>query len=379
MEAPRRNDNLGHLILAERLSLIPSFVEEFAQKHLRQMPQGRSVHSGSGAFDGALSGFDSVREVTIAGTGSSLAHAQYLAWLLADIPRLKVRIEPFDAFFSTTFHRPVQKDGSLLVLFSQGLSPNAQMVLAARQAFGKSVLLTSTTAQGARAAGKPDRAQLLETFAAEGNVIRWFPIENEFEVLVRFVGPVLGYLAAAALAQELGATITFPKPGEARQAIEDAIISGRESTSAWTLPALSAGSVLLAPAPLSCFASNLQAKFVEGLFVPAPFLCDGLSFAHGAFQFAAEKHAPVIMLGVEKQQYAAHHELLSKASEMCLSVGISPWFLPSKLPLPFAILEHEAMLNAALLRLMEQEGISQKEWPGKGLDGALYGLVTPYK
>jgi creatinine amidohydrolase len=49
--------------------------------------------------------------------------------------------------------------------------------------------------------------------------------------------------------------------------------------------------------------------------------------------------------------------------------------LIARLPTPLALFEHEAMLNALLLRTIEARGIDQVRWPGKGADTALYGLA----
>jgi hypothetical protein len=363
---PHGQDPLGHEVLAQRLASLPQLVEDFLEGVASSESAGDKIDLGH------------IKEITISGTGSSLAHAQYLAWLLAAVPQLTVRVESFDAFYCGDFVRPARKDESLLVLISQGLSPNAQIVLACRSAFGRTALLTSSTPRGARSSGKEDRAQLLEALAAEGSIVQWFPLENEYEVLVRIVGPLVGYLAAARFAQRLGALIQFPASSVIRLALEMAAECAAEEQGNWSFDALARGSVLLAPTPVSLFGANLIAKFVEGLFVPAPLLCEGLSFAHGGYQFAVGAQVPVVMLGVKRKESPAQFALMEKASEMCLAAGLTPLLIPSSLPLPFAILEYEMTLNAIFLRLMQSAGVAQRSWPGMDLDSALYSLRTGY-
>jgi hypothetical protein len=365
MTSPDGHDPLGHEILAQRLASIPGVAEEYLNALLAQ---------NAWEEKGDLAG---VREITISGTGSSLAHAQYLAWLLATVPQLKVRVESFDAFYSGTFVVPNSKRESLLVVISQGLSPNAQIVLQNRGNFGRTALLTSVTPAGARRTGKAERAQLVEAISSEGGLVERFPLEDEYEVLVRIVGPLLGYLAAAQFAKRLGASVSTPDPATIRKALESALDVSSCEKGDWTYASLSRGSVVLAPAPLCSFSSNLTTKFVEGLFVPAPLLCEGLAFAHGGFQFAVSAQAPVIMLGVKKSEFPAQYALLKYASEMCLSAGVRSLLLPSSLPIPFAILEYEMRLNAIIVQLMREQGIPQRNWPGKGLDRALYAISKP--
>lgn len=366
MTSPDGHDPLGHEILAQRLASIPGVAEEYLDALLAQ---------NAWQEKGDLAG---VREITISGTGSSLAHAQYLAWLLATVPQFKVRVEPFDAFYSGTFVVPNSKRESLLIVISQGLSPNAQIVLQNRGNFGRTALLTSLTPAGARRTGKAERAQLVEAISSEGGLVERFPLEDEYEVLVRIVGPLLGYLAAAQFAKRLGASVPTPEPATIRKALESALeVSSREESD-WSCVSFSRGSVVLAAAPLCSFGSNLVAKFVEGLFVPAPLLCEGLAFAHGGFQFAVSAQAPVIMLGVRKNESPAQFALLEYASEMCLSAGVRPLLVPSSLPLPFAILEYEMRLNTFILQLMKKQSTPQRNWPGVGLDSAIYGINKPF-
>ena len=48
--------------------------------------------------------------------------------------------------------------------------------------------------------------------------------------------------------------------------------------------------------------------------------------------------------------------------------------LPSRLPGPLALLEHDATMNALLGRALERHPRDLGSWPGKGKDVALYEL-----
>src|SRR5690606_5559805 len=127
-------------------------------------------------------------------------HARYLVMLLNLYTDRAATYLPLSGFVEPA---PGAFAGKTLVVFSQGVSPNAQIALRRRPGFAHSVLFTSTTPGAARAAGKPERAALLQSFLDEGGELVEFPLAEEYTTLIRFVGPMAGYLAALQFVTQL--------------------------------------------------------------------------------------------------------------------------------------------------------------------------------
>jgi creatinine amidohydrolase len=121
-------------------------------------------------------------------------------------------------------------------------------------------------------------------------------------------------------------------------------------------------------------AGNLATKFEEGLLRPAPGCWDVLEFVHGPFQqlypcaaellFLARRDAPEQAEALDRLRalLPAHHHL---------------HLLHAELDGPFALLDHELLCNALVLRAMAEQGVEPGDWPGRGLDSPLYDLAPP--
>jgi len=258
------------------------------------------------------------------------------------------------------------------VVFSQGVSPNAQIAINRRSHFSHTVLFTATTPEAARLAGKLDRAALLQTLLDEGGELIEFPLAEEYTTLIRFVGPLAGYLAALQFAAQL-ASCRFPMPADeqilpllAAQApldLQEAMLN---------LPsAFSQGFNLVTAAPISDFAQNLACKFMEGLYWPCPPISDFLQFAHGPFQQMNAHPKPVIILqGNEPMET----EMVQRSVCMLRQVGLGAYVISVDAPPLFSIFGFEAALNRLVFPVMRRLHINQIQWPGKGRDDLLYGF-----
>src|SRR5690242_21804287 len=100
-------------------------------------------------------GLAGIRRVVTTGVGGSAGHARVLAYLLAEHVGCDARFRPLGAFAE-----PVPRDScdDLLVVVSQGLSPNARLALADPAAWRHVVVLTATRVADARAGGRADAA-----------------------------------------------------------------------------------------------------------------------------------------------------------------------------------------------------------------------------
>ena len=127
------------------------------------------------------------------GIGSSQAHAQFLSYLIN-------YFTPSSSEFIPTFEfiKPIEKYHAQegLIVFSQGLSPNAQIPLRQQERFDHTVLFTATTVNGAQKTGEPTRMEILNKLKKNKQTIIHFNPENEYELLARVAGPFNAYIAA---------------------------------------------------------------------------------------------------------------------------------------------------------------------------------------
>ncbi len=346
-------DPLGHALLAQRLASVPDTLA------------GMLVQSAPTLSARTLAG----RRFVVTGTGSSEAHARYLAMLLNLHSDRAAAYLPLSGFVEPA---PGAFAGKTLVVFSQGVSPNAQIALRRRREFDHLVLFTASTPAAARAAGKPDRAALLDGLLAEGHELVEFPLAEEYTTLIRFVGPLAGYLAALRFASALpGCRAVPPSPdllaallaARAPEELRDAMV---RLPSAW-----SGGFNLVTAAPISDFSQNLACKFMEGVFWPCPPISDFLQFAHGPFQQMTAAPKPVIFL---QGDTAAEAEMVDRSVRMLREVGLAAFVVRVEAPPLYSIFGFEAALNDLVFSVMRHLRINQVDWPGKGRDDLLYGF-----
>jgi hypothetical protein len=346
-------DPLGHDLLAARLDRIPAILTEM----LVRGPAPVSARTRAGS------------RFIITGTGSSEAHARYLVMLLNLYTDRAAAYLPLSGFVESPAGAFA---GKTLVVWSQGVSPNAQIALRRRRDFAHCILFSATTPAAARAAGKPDRATLLEQLQADGGELIEFPLAEEYTTLIRFVGPLAGYLAALQFTSQLDCC-RFPAPAAADLLpLLDAAPPDDLREAMIRLPsAFSAGFNLVTAAPISDFAQNLACKFMEGVFWPCPPISDFLQFAHGPFQqMTAHPHPVVILQG----QSEAEAELVQRSLGMLREVGLSAFVIRVPAPPLYSIFGFEAALNRLVFAVMRHLRIDQVNWPGKGRDDQLYGF-----
>ena len=346
-------DPLGHRLLADRLAQIPSIL-------------GGMLSRGPAPLKPAT--LASTRFI-VTGTGSSEAHARYLATLLNFHTDRAASYLPLSGF--TDGHRD-GFTGKTLVVFSQGVSPNAQIALRRSRDFSHTILFTASNPAAALAAGKKDRAALLQSLLDDGGELVEFPLAEEYTTLIRFVGPMAGYLACLQFTAQL-ASCRFTAPSASEllplldaQAPADLIAAMKRSTSRFAQ-----GFNLVTAAPISDFAQNLACKFMEGVFWPCPPISDFLQFAHGPFQqMTAHPHPTLILQGSS----SIEAELVARSLTMLRNVGLDAFVLRVDAPPLLSIFAFEAALNHLTFELMTYFGIDQVNWPGKGRDDLLYGF-----
>lgn len=346
-------DRLGHALLAERLARIPGII-------------GEMIERGPAPLKPASL---STMRFVVTGTGSSEAHARYLSMLLNLYCDRAATYVPLSGF--TTAHREAF-EGKTLVVFSQGVSPNAQIAINRRGDFVHTILFSATTPEAAQQAGKEDRANLLRMLLDEGSDLVVFPLAEEYTTLIRFVGPLAGYLSALQfVAQFPGCRFPMPVPAQILPLL-DATPPADLQEAMLSLPsAFSQGFNLVTAAPISDFAQNLACKFMEGLYWTCPPISDFLQFAHGPFQQMNAHPKPVVILqGNEPME----NEMVQRSVHMLRDVGLGAFVVRVDAPPLFSIFGFEAALNRLIFPVMQRLQINQVQWPGKGRDDLLYGF-----
>jgi creatinine amidohydrolase len=290
-----------------------------------------------------------IRRVVASGVGSSAAHAALLVHTLRTAGRDALSI-PISSFLSPASPAP----DDVLVVFSQGLSPNARLALATPGVWRRVVLVTAVTA--------PARLAPLRT---AGIVVQTIDGEDEFGTLVRVVGPMTGYVAALRLAAALGGP-----PAPTAEALADACAPNRSTH-------IDLGAAPLAFVTSGTYAdlvTNLQFKVLEGLYRPLPPVWDILHLAHGPFQERATQTAT--FLALTRPDAPGEAQALDRFAAMLDPTRHTLLRLPARHGLPLALFEHETMLNTALMETIAAAAVDQVRWPGRDADGPLYDLAT---
>lgn len=346
-------DPLGHQLLAERLASLPGLLRGCVEAGVTALSP--RTHAS--------------RHFVVVGTGSSEAHARFLVHALNRHTTYSAEFTPLSAFLGSD---PESRRGRTLVVFSQGLSPNARTAFSRRGEFAHTVVFTSVTEEGARRGGKLDRLQLLDALVSEGAEIVRFPVEDEYTTLIRIVGPACAYLACWSFVATLGGSrLRMPSTREIDLVVSSRPPAGLREDFTRHVAEFRRGFYMVASSPLCEYAQNLGYKFMEGLFWSAPILWDYLQFAHGPFQEVSLNPRPVLLIRTQTESDA---EIADRADHMLGQVGLKAITLPLKTQGLLAILEAEMVLNHLLLDLIRDQSIDQVNWPSKGKDDPLYGF-----
>jgi creatinine amidohydrolase len=304
--------------------------------------------------------------IVTTGIGSSAAQARYLAWLLRTYAALPSWDVPTGAFLAPPVDEA--KDGAkdqALVVFSQGLSPNARIPLEAAARFGCTVLVTAAGAE------RGERAAALKRAEDAGIVVVTLPVNPEYEVLLRIIGPLAGYAVALRMASRHTQSIKSD-PKSVAEAM--AVASDRaEACLAAADPSLFSDPITFVTAGgYSYLTTNLCGKVTEGMFLPPPAAVDALELAHGYLQEASGKPRTFVALTRNSQ----HDTNLFSHVRASLDPQHRWLEFEAKLPDPLQIFEHESAMNAFVLAAIAARQLDQCEWPGKGRDQSLYNIAS---
>lgn len=237
-----------------------------------------------------------------------------------------------------------------LVVFSQGLSPNARMALSAARRFGRSFLVTAAHDDPAVA-----RA------AAQGTVIVRHGPASEEGLLLRVQGPAAATMIALRWSDAVARAL------------------GRPPLPAWTPSWDAPVTDHLDDAPVAFVTTHdielhhgLRWKWLEGAGTHDPPLWDVLQFAHGPLQHLVGRRATLVSLE------HAHDDIGARLVDR-LAETLDPslhrlvrW--RSEAPSPWSVFAHDARANALVLAALRRSSRDLAQWPGRHLDHALYDL-----
>ncbi len=302
------------------------------------------------------------RRLLVTGAGSSAGHARFLVDALAEARPARWR--PLTAFAAGP-PPDAERDG--LIVFSQGLSPNACLALHGAERFRAVVLVTA--ARNADAATR----RRLDGLRERGVCVVDTGADEERGSLVRLAGPVLAYAAALRIAGALEGSPVF-SDAEVAAALERGFRRGIDEVGGLPDAAFTGDFLLLGSGLDPGARDNLRLKLAEGLLATVPPVCDLLEFPHGPFQQLYGRDATLLALADPGDPAGA--ALLPRVAGM-LTPAQRLIEVPAALPGRLSVFEHEIWLGCFTLEGMERRGIDAARWPGRGLDEPLYELAAP--
>jgi creatinine amidohydrolase len=314
------------------------------------------------------------RSVVTSGVGASEGPARILAAQLLEAGMV-ARFVPVSQFSSRA------PAADLLVLFSQGLSPNARLALGKEHAFAARWLVTSVgSAQGG--AKSPEHA-LLATLAARGITPIVVPPADEPQALARFTGPTVAALSALRLAALLSADralamrladapaayASFCSHADPRASTFCSHADPRASTPRAQTAQLTAPLALVTAGALAESAYAQRWKLLEALLGDDPPVWDVLQFAHGPLQASFAKRFTLLVL-----EGVGQGELVERLARTLAGTQHRLLRLAASLPAPLSFFQHTAQLDALLSAQLEATPRDLFDWPGRHGDAPLYGL-----
>ena len=325
--------------------------------------------------------------IWVTGGGMSEGPARFLVALLVEQGTHSEYV-PLSEFVDGTAGHDTAPHGSsrrhgTLVLFSQGLAPNARFPLLHAQRFRRCLLVTAVNPAAANIGLEKQRltAALAASVQSRGVQVLTLPPTDEEGLLLRVVGPAVHALAAAWLAG-LDPSLLRQIPAVYLADWASALPPGSSLRTDGDLPPVA----LIASGRYANACFGLRWKLLEGLQLPDPPVWDLLQVAHGPLQSIWTRCQTLLVL----QRAAAPHE--ARLQGALAAVFRSPRHriltLPAnRLPGLLCYFEHDAQLNRLVLdglahRAALRPGepapcpaIDLIDWPGRGHDGPLYDLA----
>jgi creatinine amidohydrolase len=290
------------------------------------------------------------RSVATTGVGASEGPARLLASTLCEGGVL-ARFVPLMTFAL----RPPSAE--LLVVFSQNLSPNAQLALTEQHGFSARWLVTSL----GFASGSSAREAWLPVLQRRGVTMIRVPPAREEGMLVRLIGPTVASLIALRLAAHLGARqlddVVFASAAEAYQCanVSHVLDAGR-------LALVAAGVAVESLVVARC-------KILETLLDTEPSVWDVLQLAHGPLQAFHPRAQTLLVCSTPSASDLVARMLRTLDPERHRVIHVASQYEDA-----LSGFEHMAAVDACLLATLRCKPRNLFDWPARGIDGPLYDL-----
>ena len=294
------------------------------------------------------------------GVGGSEGPARLMVAMLNE-QRGQARLVPTSFFFKTG---RLVADRSGLIVFSQGLSPHARLVLSAAGSYRRCIVISAQPTERVL-------AHISQECAAQPLVFRHGPAEEKGS-LVRVVGPI----CAAAL----GARIAYSIQGSSRSGTERELeqLPRLYQRNSDENPEVVAALEQVDPRVCLAMFDDLPAahqlmwKWQEAFCAPLPVAMDALSFAHGPYQSIYEHPTKLLILCSSNTR--DRDDIWTKVQSIVVPGRHEIVRLVSKLESPLSYFDFDAQLLSAMERVIRRRGIDLFNWPGKDKDRPLYEL-----
>ena len=291
------------------------------------------------------------------GIGLSGGPARIFALRAAEMG-LRARFSPLTEVCSTSARY------ATIALFSQNLSPNAQLALNF-----KSEHKIAFTGVNANDANNPRSTVLRSFLKPQGHIVP-VPSTEKHPHLVRLHSPLTAlYRALRWLASysshESWVRYIDAVPEATSKAFEYYQHRWRQLEK---LHDIAHTPILLVSSGQPAQELHLFAwKWAETLYVGPPLCVDALELAHGPLQaFHAQKRFIITL------DLPGHSPIIDRVAAVLDIQRHTLLRLPARLPPPLSIFEHDAAINTLLLALMPHIPASTLRGPPKGIDAPLY-------
>lgn len=354
--------SLGHDILEQRLESIPSheafkFMPEITKTTDKWIDQqklsNKKIH------------------FTIVSVGQSKAHAFYLQHIINSYSNHTAQCEDFDSPFLNNPKKNL--DASILIMISQGISPTCQIALSKAKNFDSLILFTAVTNTNCN----KSKVAIIKKIEENNGLVINYPMEDEYTLLLRVVGPFFGFLACLYFAESfLETKISNKFPIADFQDRLDRMRDIKPSQEFIDCLAKDKTVCILASQPVQKFAETLSEKLMEALYLNKPNAYNYLDFPHGIFQSlesirkTQDKRCCFILL----HNGSPKDDVLVSAMNKMVGRDYPVWEIKSNLDVDFQILEYDVILNYFVMGLVRNWDIDQINFETAGCPAPLYTL-----
>jgi len=277
-------------------------------------------------------------KIYVTGIGSSSAAAQYLSYCATKNNYICKYVLPI------YFHENNLDSNAYLIVISQGLSPHGIIPL---NYFpnDKIILITSVTENNSN----ETKRNILKKVKYVYN----FPLEDEYETLIRVIGPMSCFYLINQL---------FYEKKDVSYISESKLINYEFIKKIIEIKRV----ILVVSFPITEFYNNIKFKFIEGAFIEFVDVTNELEIAHGIFQnteYFRNKDIMTcyILINIKNKNIKQFLEKYYPVEEIITQKNND-----------LEIIELEYIFNHLIYNLITLQDIDQKSWPGKLTQSSIY-------